>query len=583
MAASIERRLLHERRRGAAGAVLVWSLFCPFLGAQGSGAEWNSLNDDLLMPYSPPNYGLRHRHRSLRDCQALLHGNTTHVSWHGDNSSLSPPAVTRGFVSYIPPEGRDRRPVYGHITVVADPLRTFSVLEPGGPGGCPSHNRATVEEMARRGKCLVAQNGGYFNTDTGKCLGNVISDGRLVQTSGGVQNAQFGIRKDGTLVFGYLSEEEVLAKENPFVQLVSGVVWLLRDGEVYVNQSWAVECDETQETGTFDKFVNTMSARTAVGHDKQGRLVLAHMDGQTESRGVNLWEMAEFLKKQDVVNAINLDGGGSATLVLNGTLASYPSDHCAFNAMWRCPRSVSTILCVHDPLCEPPDCSGHGRCERGRCRCEGPFWRGAACDVLDCGPSNCSLHGICTEEGCVCDAGWTGADCSEGCPNGTYGDGCAHRCLCLNAGRCDPVHGSCACPDGYRGPLCEEACPLGWYGPGCLRACRCPNQCPCDQKTGSCNASSESPRMVEFARAGQCLLGTERDQEHFLAGKVWLGITSVLLLLSAALNLKHFFCQPTGRGDRGTYTYHPLQEMNGETAHSCPSAAWEKEEEGGDP
>lgn len=42
---------------------------------------------------------------------------------------------------------------------------------------------------------------------------------------------------------------------------------------------------------------------------------------------INLWEMAEFLLKQDVVNAINLDGGGSATFVLNGTLASYPSDH----------------------------------------------------------------------------------------------------------------------------------------------------------------------------------------------------------------------------------------------------------------
>lgn len=42
---------------------------------------------------------------------------------------------------------------------------------------------------------------------------------------------------------------------------------------------------------------------------------------------VNLWEMAEFLKKQGIINAINLDGGGSATLVLNGTLASYPSEH----------------------------------------------------------------------------------------------------------------------------------------------------------------------------------------------------------------------------------------------------------------
>lgn len=47
----------------------------------------------------------------------------------------------------------------------------------------------------------------------------------------------------------YLSEEEVLDTENPFVQLVSGVVWLIRNGSVYVNESQATECDETQETG----------------------------------------------------------------------------------------------------------------------------------------------------------------------------------------------------------------------------------------------------------------------------------------------------------------------------------------------
>lgn len=48
----------------------------------------------------------------------------------------------------------------------------------------------------------------------------------------------------------YLSQDEVLDQSNPFVQLVSGVVWLLRNGEVYINQSLTVECKETQETGT---------------------------------------------------------------------------------------------------------------------------------------------------------------------------------------------------------------------------------------------------------------------------------------------------------------------------------------------
>lgn len=121
--------------------------------------------------------------------------------------------------------------------------------------------------------------------------------------------------------------------------------------------------------------------------------------------------------------------------------------------MWRCPRRVSTVVCVHEPHCQPPDCSGHGTCVDGRCECTSRFWRGAACNELDCGPSNCSQHGLCTESewgahkeggalvgpqfsharpasaltwppwsfaaGCHCDAGWTGSNCSEGeCSSG---------------------------------------------------------------------------------------------------------------------------------------------------------------------
>lgn len=160
------------------------------------------MNDDLLLPYPPSQHGPQHHHRYVRDCQLLEHGNTTHETWPANNSSISPVAVTRTFVSYFPPEGQNRRAVYGHLTVARDPLRTFSVLEPGGQGGCLSRTRATVEETARLGQCLVAQNGGYFDMDTGECFGNIVSDGQLVQTSKGLQNAQFGIRQDGTLVFG---------------------------------------------------------------------------------------------------------------------------------------------------------------------------------------------------------------------------------------------------------------------------------------------------------------------------------------------------------------------------------------------
>ncbi|NWR18782.1 NAGPA acetylglucosaminidase, partial [Emberiza fucata] len=480
-----------------------------------------------LQPYPPGQHGPRHGHRHVRDCQPVKYGNVTHEAWPGDNSTAGPVAVTRTFVSYIPPEGSDRKVIYGHFTFVRNPLSTFSVLEPGGAGGCRAQRRAPVQETAKLRKCLVAQNGGYFNMETGECLGNVVSDGRLVRDSGGLQNAQFGIRKDGTMVFGYLSEEDVLDQSNPFVQLVSGVVWLLRDGELYINQSRAAECGDTQSTGTFDKFINVISARTAVGHDRQGRLVLVHVDGQTESRGVNLWEMAEFLKQQGVINAINLDGGGSATLVLNGTLANYPSEHCSFDSMWRCPRSISTVVCVHEPGCDPPDCSGHGLCEAGHCRCDSPFWAGPACDTLDCGPANCSLRGVCSAAGCLCDAGWTGSNCTE-------------------------------------------ECPLGWFGPSCQSHCACDHSCPCDPETGSCNISHHRALQEHLHRGQSCAhSGTQVSCwccDFVSHRSSWLSLSSALALLLVLSALGNVGLVLQGRRQQHRdYRYLPLRDINGDT------------------
>ncbi|XP_063270554.1 N-acetylglucosamine-1-phosphodiester alpha-N-acetylglucosaminidase isoform X2 [Prinia subflava] len=525
--------------RAGVGTVLAAAL-AVFGSLQVARAGGSPPSEPLLQPYPPWQHGPRHGHRHVRDCQPVKYGNVTHEAWPGDSSTAGPVAVTRTFVSYIHPEGSDRSVIYGHFTFVRNPLRTFSVLEPGGAGGCLAQRRAPVEETAKLRKCLVAQNGGYFNMQTGECLGNVVSDGKLVRNSGGLQNAQFGIRKDGTMVFGYLSEEDVLDQSNPFVQLVSGVVWLLRNGEVYINQSRAAECGDTQTTGTFDRFINVISARTAVGHDRQGQLVLVHVDGQTESRGINLWDMAEFLKQQGVINAINLDGGGSATLVLNGTLANYPSEHCSFDSMWRCPRSISTVVCVHEPGCDPPDCSGHGLCVAGHCRCHGRFWAGPACDTLDCGPANCSLRGVCSASGCLCDPGWTGSNCTE-------------------------------------------ECPLGWFGPNCQSRCACDHSCPCDPETGSCNITHHGALQDRLHRAGQCLASQkkEKSKEKFsLSESSWLSLSSalaLLLVLSALGNLGLLLQGRRQHRDRD-YGYLPLRDINGDSAHSPASAAWDQED-----
>ncbi|ELW72149.1 N-acetylglucosamine-1-phosphodiester alpha-N-acetylglucosaminidase [Tupaia chinensis] len=359
---------------------------------------------------------------------------------------------------------------------------------------------------------------------TGECLGNVVSDGRPVSSSGGLQNAQFGIRRDGTLVTGYLSEEEVLDTENPFVQLLSGVVWLIRNGTVYINQSQDIECEETQETA--------LTCGTWL--------------------------------KQDVVNAINLDGGGSATFVLNGTLASYPSDHCQDN-MWRCPRRVSTVVCLHEPRCQPPDCNGHGACVEGRCQCTGHFWRGASCSELDCGPSNCSQHGLCTETGCRCDAGWTGSNCSEECPLGWHGPGCQQPCMCEHQGPCDPQTGNCsfsrgeakaASPVQVPGPLLAPVLELALE----LVESRFLPEVLTGRMEGG-QAGLQSPAWRPPSSPDSGFSSASRT--------TWLALTlalAFLLLTSVAVNVSLLLGSRAERSRHldGDYAYLPLQEMNGE-------------------
>nr|XP_055066891.1 N-acetylglucosamine-1-phosphodiester alpha-N-acetylglucosaminidase isoform X2 [Misgurnus anguillicaudatus] len=372
----------------------------------------------------------------------------------------------------------------------------------------------------------------------------------------------------------YLSEEDVLDQVNPFVQLISGVVWLLRDGEIYINESIKAECEKTQDTGHFQYFVDVLSARTVVGHDKKGRLILFHVDGQTGTRGMNLWQVATFLKEQHVVNAINLDGGGSATYVRDGSLANYPSDHCP-EPMWRCTRDVSTVLCVHERLCQPEDCSGHGHCIEGRCVCR-QGWKAPDCANLTCQDAACGDHGICTEDGCVCDSGWRGLNCSQVCESGFYGDGCNQTCACANGGSCDPVHGRCTCPAGFHGDLCTQACPIGFYGLNCEQPCQCQDMCPCDTVTGSCNITYEGERNISLHRAGHCLATQMwrewRQTEECHATRRYLSeqsllvvcaILATLLLASLAGNLIQTCRKCEARTEREGYSYLPLGEING--------------------
>jgi len=486
--------------------------------------------EDLLLPYPDGRHGSRRGHRFVRECQPNRFGNLTHEEWptqYDDYiASTADPAEVRNFVLKVG-AGSNRRAVYGHHVIISNPNRTVSVVEPHEQGGCQLHDRETVAASAAANKCTVAMNAGFYNVTDGACLGNVVSDGRLAHDAGGIQNAHFGIKENGYLFFGYIPENENI--DESFSNLVGGVLWLIRNGESYVDVSKVTECPDAQSTSTLQGFIDVVSGRTAVGHDSLGRLVVVQVDGKTGQRGINLYEFTELLLSFGLVNAINLDGGGSATLVVNGTVVNYPSDTRRINNIsYGVARKVSTILCIHDILCDPVDCSGHGYCHRGHCYCY-DNWRDSRCDVLQCGESNCSGNGNCMSDGCHCFAGWHGMNCTESCPAGYYGIECREICHCpQQSAGCSPVDGHCLCLPGYRGYDCESRCSFGTYGDGCRNKCHCSGGCFCNHITGNCQHTDSIDWQVGHCFADMTIVS--RQTAVLSSDEYWVWLSGMILL-----------------------------------------------------
>lgn len=114
-------------------------------------------------------------------------------------------------------------------------------------------------------------------------------------------------------------------------QAVGGGPWLVHDGRPAV--------DGVAEGFSQKEFVDARHPRTAVGSTASGELLLVTVDGrQPQSRGVSLSELAERMAALGAMEAINLDGGGSTTMVVQGLYVNAPSD--------GAPRPVADALLV---------------------------------------------------------------------------------------------------------------------------------------------------------------------------------------------------------------------------------------------
>ena len=112
----------------------------------------------------------------------------------------------------------------------------------------------------------------------------------------------------------------------PGTTITNGGPLLVRNGQVDITQrrdGFVRPGDPSFAYG----FVLKRNPRTIAGIDAQGRTVLVTVDGRsTADLGLSLPEAAAVARSLGLVDAINLDGGGSTTMVVDGAVISHPSD-----------------------------------------------------------------------------------------------------------------------------------------------------------------------------------------------------------------------------------------------------------------
>lgn len=150
-----------------------------------------------------------------------------------------------------------------------------------------------------------------------------VKDNKVVAVS----TSALAIPEDGFVIVGPAQKLNRFADEkniklevstipnwNDVNHIISGGPYLVKNGGVYVDVS-------EQKLGS----IGGRNPRTAVGYTADNNLIIVTVDGrESSSVGMTLFELANFMKSIGCYNAMNLDGGGSTVLYVDGKIANHP-------------------------------------------------------------------------------------------------------------------------------------------------------------------------------------------------------------------------------------------------------------------
>lgn len=192
--------------------------------------------------------------------------------------------------------------------------------------------RRTPGFLGRRSGAQAAINGGFFVTKTNEAIANdfIKVGGEVLPSAGGWGNAGIGITPKGEIAFinWAPSMQDDTLWHSSYADILMAGPMLLLDNQTIPNSD------------------PTRHPRSVIGQKNDGTVVLMVVDGRRKkAAGVSFAELAFMARILGMRSALNLDGGGSSALWVdgNGNL-NRPSDRLLFI---RLPRDVANAVLVH--------------------------------------------------------------------------------------------------------------------------------------------------------------------------------------------------------------------------------------------
>lgn len=307
-------------------------------------------NDEVLDAETVPDMGRRRNALVAINAGFFLPNGEPAGVYKIDGRLISDTRRPRGAVGIVRGAGAASRLVYGRLTATAA-VRVRRRVRPDA-----RMEIAGIDTTRQLGKLMLFTPA--YHADTNTAAGGLewVADGNPLRIRGTPSTrGKTPIPRDG-IVLSYggsraappldrLRSGTEIAIDTQYVPSDgSSALWTQADtivgGAGLIARDGAFESDWTMEQ--FNQgFAENRHPRTLIGTHADGSVWLVAVDGRqpTLSFGMTLAEVGRLAKRLGLVSALNLDGGGSTTMWVQGQVVNSPSDAAG-------PRRVSDALIV---------------------------------------------------------------------------------------------------------------------------------------------------------------------------------------------------------------------------------------------